>query len=275
MTTNPSPNLFTIIIRSPRVAFWLWLNLLLFTISNQSLPDSVEEDSVNKPWRPIPSKRISLPHARRLLLAVIPTVFVLTLYIGAMEVSVALMVFTWMYNDLGGADDNFFIRNLLNLFGFVSYSLGATLIASDDQHFSLNMTAYQWLAIVGMIVLTTLQMQDLPDQDGDRARGRGTIPLILGDWMARWTIAIPVTARSLFCPAFWGVGVLGFLLPVAMGGAIAIRVLVKRSVAADRATWKLWCLWTMSLYALPLCKNFEAVSQGLPRRSMEYALTWI
>lgn len=261
MTTNSSPNVFTIMSRLPQVALWLWLNLLLFTISNQSLPGSVEEDSVNKPWRPIPSKRISLAHSRRLLLAIIPIVFFLSLYLGAMEVTVALMVFTWMYNDLGGADDNFLIRNILNLFGFVSYSLGATLIASDERSFSLNVTAYQWLAIVGVIVFTTLQMQDLPDQDGDRARGRGTVPLILGDRMARWTIAIPVTAWSCFCPAFWKLDALGFLVPVVLGGSIAFRVIAKRSVEADRLTWKLWCLWTISLYALPLCKNYKVLLQ--------------
>ena len=114
-----------ILSRIPRASLWLWLNLLLFTISNQSLPGSVEEDAVNKRWRPIPSKRIRLANARRLLLVIIPAVFGILVFLGAPMVSVALMVFTWMYNDLGGADNNFFIRNLLNLFRFVSYSLGA------------------------------------------------------------------------------------------------------------------------------------------------------
>ena len=261
MTKNSSPNLFVIIGRVPRVVFWLWLNLLLFTISNQSLPGSVKEDSINKPWRPIPSKRISLVNARRLLLAVIPLVFLSTFYLGAVEVSVALMVFTWMYNDLGGADDNFFVRNLLNLFGFVSYSLGATLIASDSKYCSLNVTAYQWLAIVGMIVLTTLQMQDLVDQEGDRARGRMTLPLLVGDWTARCTVAIPVAAWSLICPAFWELGIIGYAGPVAIGSIVVFRVLMTRGLTADQLTWKVWYFWTVSLYALPLCKNSKVMLQ--------------
>ncbi|MCJ1247413.1 hypothetical protein MMC30_004627 [Trapelia coarctata] len=259
MTANESPHFLTIIIRLPQVSIWLWLNLLLFTVSNQSLPGSVKEDAINKPWRPIASERIGLQQARRLLLAVIPTVFFVTLYLGAVEVSVALMVFTWMYNDLGGADDNFFIRNLLNLFGFVCYSLGAIMIASDSRQHPLNCTAYQWLAIVGLVVLTSLQMQDLPDQEGDQARGRKTVPLILGDWMARWTVAVPVAIWSILCPLFWKLTMYGFLVPVAMGGAIVLRVILKRSVAADKVTWKLWCLWTISLYALPLYKNYKVV----------------
>ena len=31
---------------------------------------------------------------------------------------------------------------------------------------------------------------------GDRARNRRTLPLVLGDWIARWTIAVPVMIWS-------------------------------------------------------------------------------
>ena len=143
---NSSPNLFLITGRVPRVVSWLWLNLSIFTISNQNLLGSVIGDSINKPWRPIPSKKIFLANARRLLLAVIiPLVFFITFYLGAVEVSVALMVFTRNHNDLGGAENNFFVRSILNSVGFVSYSLVATLIASDSKQFSLNVTAHQCL----------------------------------------------------------------------------------------------------------------------------------
>lgn len=259
MTSNGAPDFFVITSRIPKVAFWLWLNLLLFTISNQSRPASVEEDSVNKPWRPIPANRISLAQSRRLLLAVIPIVFFLTLCLGAVEVSVALMVFTWVYNDLDGGDDSFVVRNLLNLLGFVSYSLGATLIAAGCPQYSLNNKAYQWLTIVGVVIFTTLQMQDLADQDGDRARGRGTLPLIFGDPVARWTVAFSVVFWSFFCSAFWRLDALGYFGPISIGVTLAIRVLFKRNITADNNTWKVWCVWTVSLYALPFFKYCSIV----------------
>lgn len=259
MTSNEGPEFFIIISRIPKVALWLWLNLLLFTISNQSRLGSVKEDFFNKPWRPIPAKRISLAQSRRLLLAVIPTVFFLTIYLGAVEVSVALMVFTWMYNDLNGGDDNYVVRNFLNLLGFVSYSLGATLIAAGSPSYSLNNKAYQWLVTVGVVIFTTLQMQDLADQNGDRARGRGTLPLIFGDPVARWTVAVSVVFWSFFCPAFWRLEALGYIPPLFIGVTLAFRVLVKRNVPADKTTWKVWCVWTISLYALPLCKYSSIV----------------
>ena len=67
----------------------------------------------------------------------------------------------YMYNDLGGADENFVVRNLINAAGFICYSAGATRVAcGHDRHF-LNEKAYQWLAIIGGIVFSTLQMQDM------------------------------------------------------------------------------------------------------------------
>ena len=240
------------------VILWNWINVVVFDLANQRLPSSLLEDSVNKPWRPLPSGRINAVQARRLLLGVLPVVFLITLYIGGMEETVAMMVLTWMYNDLGGADENYVVRNLINCFGFMCYSSGATLVACGFGQYTLNSQAYPWLAMVGGIVLTTLQMQDMSDQEGDRTRGRGTIPLVLGDGVARWTIAVPVTIWSLACPIFWEIHPYAFIAPLVLGGAVGLRILLLRSVDADKVTWKFWNLWISCLYLLPLIKYHTA-----------------
>jgi 4-hydroxybenzoate polyprenyltransferase len=257
MTTNAAPGLLTVLGRLPQVFLWNWLNLLIFDIANQRLANSILEDSVNKPWRPIPAKRITPAAARRLLLAAIPIVFGLTLWLGGMEETVAMMVLTWMYNDLAGADENYFIRNIINAFGFMCYSSGAARVACGYGTYTLTTDAYCWIAIIGAIVFTTLQMQDMADQEGDKARNRGTAPLVLGDWTARWTIAVPVSIWSLFCPIFWQLDLFGYVAPVALGLLLAVRVICMRDVQSDKQTWKLWCVWTMSLYLLPLAKDFS------------------
>lgn len=161
LTSNLSPDLPTILGRVLTVLAWTWLNVLIFDLANQRLPNSIVEDSINKAWRPIPSGRLSADDARRLLLVVIPIVFGITLYIGGMEETVAMMVLTWQYNDLAGADENFVVRNIINAFGFVCYSSGATRVASGSGEGILNRDAYQWLGIIGAIVFSTLQMQDM------------------------------------------------------------------------------------------------------------------
>ena len=258
-TTNPRPDLFSILGRSGHVLLWTWLQTLIFTLANQRFPESVSEDSLNKPWRPLPAGRITVVQTRQLLLALIPIVLLINLYLGAIEESIILLGLNWMYNDLNGAEESYIIRNFINGFAFAAYSSGATRVASERVLFSLNATGYQWLAIVGVIIFSTLQVQDLKDQEGDRARKRSTVPLMLGDLVARWTIAVPVLVWSLVCPAFWNLSSWGFILPVMLGCVVAGRVLLKRKMQEDATTWRVWSLWLISLYFLPLFKNHSVL----------------
>ena len=81
---------------------------------------------------------------------------------------------------------------------------------------------------------TTVHIQDLKDQEGDRARNRRTAPLVLGDGPAQWTIAIPTAIWSVACPIFWQLDFLGYALPVGVGIIIVIRVLLVRGFVRSR-----------------------------------------
>ena len=255
LTTNNTPHLLGVLAKTPQIALWNWLNLFLFDVDNQMQSDSVLEDSLNKPWRAIPSQRLTAIQARHLLLCLIPTVFAASVYLGGVRESVTLTVGTLMYNDLHGADENFVIRNLLNAFGYICYSSGSMIVAAGYGQHELNDSATWWLAIIGAIIFTTLQMQDMPDVEGDAARDRKTIPLIYGDWAARISIAVPVTAWSFICPTFWRLGIFGYIVPVAAGAVFILRLLILRSTAADAVTWKLWCVWIATIYLLPVFKE--------------------
>ena len=161
LTSNSSPDAICILKRVPQVILWNWINVLIFDLANQRLPNSIIEDSVNKPWRPIPSGRLSACQARRLLLAILPISVIITFYIGGMEETIVMNTLEYMYNDLGGADENFVVRNLINAAGFICYSAGATRVAYGHDQYSLNDKGYQWLAIIGGIIFSTLQMQDM------------------------------------------------------------------------------------------------------------------
>ncbi|KAF1948661.1 hypothetical protein CC80DRAFT_583646 [Byssothecium circinans] len=250
LTTNSSPQLVTVLSRLPHVILWNYLNVLLFDIANQRLPNSIVEDRVNKPWRPIPMGRLNEIEARRLLLGVLPVVFFASLWLGGVVETVALMVLTWMYNDLGAADEVYVVRNLVNAMGFMCYSAGSLNVAAGD--YTLTPKAYTWLIVVGLIIFSTLSMQDLPDVVGDAVRGRMTAPLVHGDSIARYTIALPIFFWSVYCPWFFDASVLGYTCSVVVGGYLAFRILFNRGVANDKISWKLWCVWTMVLYGLPL-----------------------
>lgn len=261
LTTNQSPDFWAITARLPSTLLWMWCHILVFTVANQRLPNSVIEDSINKAWRPLPSGRITSAQARRLLLGIVPATLVLTHFLGGAEFSRWSLLLTWLYNDLEGADENYIIRNLINSMGLVCWSAGTTMVACGKDQYQLNAMGYYWLKIEAAIVFTTLQVQDLRDQIGDQARGRRTAPIALGDVFTRWTIAIPVSFWSLFCPYLWGLGFYGFILPALLGGALSLRVLRWRTVEADNLTWRIWGLWVGSLFVLPLCKNPTVLNQ--------------
>lgn len=244
-----------IISRIPHVLAWTWLNTLISDLANQRLPDSISEDAINKAWRPLPAGRIQASETRRLLLQTIVIVLILSLYLGAVQETLLLMSLNWMYNDLGGSDEGYIGRSLMNSAAFACYGSGALRVAGRGVGSVWNSMTYQWIVLTAAIVFTTMQVQDLKDQDGDRVRSRKTMPLILGDKVARWTIAAPVIFWSFVCPAFWALNVYGYIAPLVLGIVIAIRVILLTSKEADSLTWKTWGYWLMSIYSLPLVNS--------------------
>lgn len=255
LTGNHAPEMQAIISRIPQVFLWTWLNTLVFDLANQRLPDSVREDSINKVWRPLPAGRIGAPATRRLLLGSIVIAFFTSLYLGAAEETMLLMSLNWMYNDLGGADESYIVRNLIISVAYACYGSGALRIASADESFARNSMWCRWTALTSAIIFTSMQVQDLKDQDGDSVRQRKTVPLVLGDRTARLTVAAPVIIWSFVCPAFWALEAHGYVVPLVLGITVATRVSLARNKEADTLTWKIWGLWLMSLYSLPLVSS--------------------
>lgn len=262
LTTTSSTPLPRLSLHFPllKSLLWIYLNLLLFNLSNQRLPSSILEDSINKPWRAIPSRRLSPTSARRLLLLLIAIVILLsTLYLGARNETLFLIVLTYIYNDLGAGDENFLLRHVNNAFGFITFGAGAAQVALCSSGKSLNSQAYIWLGVIATIITFTIQFQDMEDQEGDRKRERRTLPIVLGDlWMRRMN-AVVIIVFSIAAPAFWRLGCLGYSVPVGMGLLIAGRSLVCKPLQ-DKTTFQLWCLWLVILYLLPLAKGDGALA---------------
>lgn len=180
-----------------RVVLWIWLQLLVLDVANQRLPDSIAEDRINKPWRPITSGRISPEGARRLLLASISVTLATSVWLGATSETLVLFTLNWMYNDLGLANGHWLLRNLMNALGITTIGVGATRVACGHHLTVLLVPATRWWLLCAGMLLTTIHAQDLYDQQGDAARGRSTAPLLLGDSVARWSVGVGVLAWSI------------------------------------------------------------------------------
>ncbi|KAI1819122.1 UbiA prenyltransferase family-domain-containing protein [Xylaria intraflava] len=249
-TPSLAPSVAAILSRLPYVLAFNIGNLLIFDLANQRGPKSIAEDRINKPWRPIPQGKITADQTRRFMLATIPTVLALNYAVGAWQQGVLILVLSWMYNDLGGGDEAL-LREVIIAIAYGLFNSGSLLVAVGPGC-SLNALGVGWTSIVSGIILTTMQVQDLKDQAGDKLRRRKTIVLFFGERFSRTSIAFFVCFWSCVCGAFWSVGPVVFFLNVATALFIALRVLLLCSPKADARTWRIWCFWHASLYTLPV-----------------------
>ena len=126
--------------RLPHTLAWVWLYLLQFCVSNQSL--SVAEDLANKPWRPLPAKRLSVVTARRLRWLLLPICLTSSLcYPGAILPGIALTLGIFVHNEMY-LDSHWLTRNICNALGYAAFNGGATYVACGKYNLDKSLLSY-------------------------------------------------------------------------------------------------------------------------------------
>ncbi|KAI1353238.1 UbiA prenyltransferase family [Xylaria sp. FL0043] len=233
---------------------WIWLHLLVEDIANQIQASSVVENTINKPWRPIPAGRLTVAEARGLVRIVVVAALLLSIFLGSFLPSNTLMTMIWLYNDLDGSSSGPVMRNLLNAAGLACFGWGAVCVllagATGDESLLRD-----WLLLAVAVVSTTVQVQDLPDKDGDKARNRKAAPLVYGESWTRGSVAVAALFWSLVCPAFWRVFLPYAIAPLAISIIMGAVVLLGKGQSSGELGLKLWCLWVTAIFVLPLLSS--------------------
>lgn len=141
--TADIPSWLDIILAFPKVALYIWLYDLYFDCSNQKDPGSIEEDRLNKPWRAIPSGRLSVESAERWYVCaacILPAVA--ALWLGGFPEAIAFMLETWAYDRLGGGS-TWWGRSIINPLFFSTGQLGAIRVAAGTST-TVNKVGYEW-----------------------------------------------------------------------------------------------------------------------------------
>jgi 4-hydroxybenzoate polyprenyltransferase len=254
-----APSGLTILRRILPTLFWVWLNLLPFAINNQRTPAAITEDSINKPWRPLPSRRVTPAQAKAWMLFFYTYAVCYSAFTGsALTQSASLVVLGTWYNNCDGADASPIVRNAINALGYICFTSGALEIAVGSKVALLSCGALiKWLGIIAGIVFTTVHTMDMYDQEGDAARGRRTLPLVIGDNAARWIICVFMYIWGVACPMFWHAPPLACAVSMMLAGTVGFRTLYWRSVADDKRTFIVWNVWMASVYTLPLTGHLQ------------------
>lgn len=262
LASNYAPSISQVWQRAPAVLVFNLANLLIFDLANQRSPESVAEDRVNKPWRPIPRGKITMEQTRRLMLVAIPLTLALNYVLGAWRQGVFILVLTWLYNDLRGGDEAF-VRELIISVAYGLFNHGSLRIAFSNgvtgpETIVHSLRSITWTVIISGVILTTMQVQDLKDVQGDRGRGRRTIVLFLGERFSRISIAFFICFWSFACARFWHLEFLRYAGHTVVAIVLTTRVLfVGGSGREDAHTWRLWCFWHASLYLLPVLSIYR------------------
>ncbi|KAG1867039.1 UbiA prenyltransferase family [Suillus tomentosus] len=235
---------------------WLWFHVFQFNVSNQSY--SVHEDLLNKPWRPVPSGRISVKDSRALCWALVVFCLGLSSLFGLNVVitSGVWTVLVVVYNDLL-LDHNPISKNLCNAGGYVALELGPLLIMSRGS--SLDGTSIKALSCSALVILLTIHAQDFADVNGDRKLGRRTLPIIAPEGSRIYMLcALPLFSFAL--ASVWSLGPLSSLIFVSMGSWVGIRYYLFRDEIRDQSNYRLYNVWLMGVHILPATVRFHALA---------------
>lgn len=200
----------------------------------------------------MPAKRLTEKTAKRWMLQLYPVAIMLSIYVGGLRQCLLLIAFGCWYNDLGGADQGPLIRNLINACGFLCFASGAMEVAyGQTLPLEGKSLLLQWFGIIGGAVVTSVHSQDMEDKEGDRVRGRKTVPLVIGDRLSRLTLALAVTVWSCLGLYYWRLKSTACMPTLVLGTLVIFRTLMLGEVGDDKRTFRLWTLWLTTLYLLP------------------------
>ncbi|KAE9392499.1 hypothetical protein BT96DRAFT_273034 [Gymnopus androsaceus JB14] len=229
------------------------MHLLYFTITNQTFGTSPEEDAVNKPNRPIPSKRISVEAATMLGWALAPIDLALSIYGGAVPSGAAICVLTSIYCR-GGGHSHWLTKNGCCAGFYALFEYGATQIADS----SVKLNENQLGAIIGSasIIFTTIHAQDFRDDEGDALLGRRTLTLLFPIF-SRVTMPILLIGWSVALCLFSEANNMVLFALTAIGTVTGVRFLTLKSAKDDRLSYLYYNIWLSMAHVALSSLNLE------------------
>lgn len=175
----------------------LWLSLFIYSFNLSTQCYSIEEDSINKPDRPLPSGKVTLDGARKRLRVVYTLLFLLVTYKPCIILEtlceVAATVFLCHAEpQIGG---HWFIKNtaMMTLMNWPLLSVPWKLMAQPPATLAMERHIPALCLWVGIVAYA----QDFRDQEGDKAMGRMTLPLAFGNSSARYMFVFGMLPMAL------------------------------------------------------------------------------
>lgn len=236
------------------------LYIYTFCMGNQI--DGVEEDRLNKPYRPLVTGLVTV-RATYIRFYVYNIVYACYgLILGTFWFSLAWIAVSYYLNLYGGSN-HWATKNLvgMTLGTFILFNVQWQIALPPGASISSNLQIYFFL--MSAWAGAALPIQDLRDVEGDLKGGRKTLPIVVGDYKARVLLCIHYL---LFLPAIFLCAMLTidspqevfttvtdliiFIVQLLVHWTVAIRLLLFRSPEADHKTYHVYVL--LFVAAIPM-----------------------
>ncbi|PHH61030.1 hypothetical protein CDD81_852 [Ophiocordyceps australis] len=249
----------------------VWVTLYLYTFNLFTQGMSQDEDSINKPDRPLPCGKVDFYGCmKRYLVALAAFVATSLLYRPIMPETLTWAFITLLHGatQLGG---NWFGKNVLAI------SIGSWTLLSPPRKIMAADMPETWPQIVAASIWAGIvfNIQDFRDQKGDRLVARSTLPLVMGDVAARYAVAFFFAPLGFAALYYLG---LAQTAPWLLGGLhllTSYRILALRSSRADHDTHML--VTYMFCLILTLCSlqtlGFVSASRPVEKLLSDWIFT--
>lgn len=231
-----------------RGAVYFWLYTYGFTLTNQLY--GVEEDRINKPFRPLVTGRSSYRGAQIRAVLVLIAFPILAWGLGVLRWALIWEV-TYLLTNVVRLERHWFLKNLSMGIGVTSQLAAAWAIVAP-----LNPLAWRWILTLATSIWLLIPLQDLRDIEGDLANRRRTFPIALGERFSRWYLAAGFTALPfvvhflLLAPSKSPLAPVMDVILAALNLLVIVRVLRLRTPEADHRTYRRFEQWyTLALVA--------------------------
>ncbi|KAJ7682026.1 UbiA prenyltransferase family-domain-containing protein [Mycena polygramma] len=189
---NPAPSTVHVAHNLARSFVYFLLYIYSFDIANQI--NGLAEDLINKPDRPLSSGRVSLHGAYTRWYITTAAYLLVSIAWGVLPWG-ALWVTITVYTSFYGGDKHWFTKNLV----FMSVGSLCLLHASWGLVAPVTSNEWRWAVTLSGVFGIVANIQDMRDVEGDRASGRRTLPIVLGDRRFRPIMATVIIAAPFFC----------------------------------------------------------------------------
>lgn len=186
----PPATLEGLLLALGRWALYFGLYVLTFCLGDQLV--GIEEDRLNKPDRPLPAGDVS-PRGALARWVVWMVAFTATGWLFGILVWTLVWQVTSVLHTFGRGDKHWFTKNN------VAMTVGtlAEIAPAWELVAPVTPAILRWMVVVALLAGATAHVQDFRDVVGDRAVGRKTLPIALGDARARRLMVVAFALSPL------------------------------------------------------------------------------